>query len=512
MSDAPARPETGLLAGGGSRAASPACVPPTAIEWRYYLAMCAPFGIDTVVSAIFTGIHGLPGLFVRNLVIDGVVLLVGMHLIARGLFRPIHRFLAGEVAFPTIERRLTQLPLLSAVAAVAIYTPIILFRTVIPLIFDFEDAGLPAPTWVDALATLVVQTAFMFVVMYFLVSGYLEQLCNSLFQLHGVNLGLFFGRFFTKLVVAFVFGSAGPVFLVAAEIWSYQGDRLMREVAVDLVASCFGLAVTLYWVSRSLTRPLRRLEQGMDRVAGGDLRVRLPVTSNEEIGEITARFNQMTEGLLERQRIRETFGKYVSESVASALMREAGDDRLRGETREATLMFTDIEGFTALSERLPPDTLIAVLNEYLETVLAPIQKHGGVVNSFIGDGIFASFNMPLANERHARSAIAAAAEIQHALRDRVFAGGVRLATRIGVNSGTVIGGTIGAGERLSYTLLGDAVNTAARLQELNKTYGTRILVTETTRLAAGDGWRFARIGEVPIRGRSGGLLLHSIDF
>jgi class 3 adenylate cyclase len=201
----------------------------------------------------------------------------------------------------------------------------------------------------------------------------------------------------------------------------------------------------------------------------------------------------------------------VSESVASALLHQSADGRLSGETREATLLFTDISGFTTLSEQLQPDTLIAVLNEYLEIVLEPIQRHGGVVNAFSGDGLFASFNLPLANEAHARCAVAAAIEIQRALEGRVFAGDVRLATRIGVNSGAVIGGTIGAGDRLSYTVLGDAVNTAARLQELNKAYGTRILVSEATRLLAGDGFGFAPIGDVAIRGRTGTLVVYRVD-
>ncbi|MBM3557911.1 MAG: adenylate/guanylate cyclase domain-containing protein, partial [Alphaproteobacteria bacterium] len=280
---------------------------------------------------------------------------------------------------------------------------------------------------------------------------------------------------------------------------------------IDFSASIFALGITYFWVSRSLTRPIARLDAGMRKVAAGNLEQRLPVTSNEEIGQLTSHFNDMVEGLRERRRIRETFGKYVSESVASALLKDAEGGRLAAETREATLVFTDIEGFTPLAEDLPPDVLIGVLNEYLELVMAPIQAAGGVINNFVGDGLFASFNLPLADPDHAAHAVAAALGIRAALEGRLFAGRVRLKTRIGINTGLVVGGTVGAGDRLSYTLLGDAVNTAARLQELAKTQGTDILVAEATRARAGEAFRFRSLGEVAIRGRIGAMTIFTVD-
>jgi class 3 adenylate cyclase len=487
-----------------------------ALEWRYYMAMAAPFAIDVVINGIFSWTHGSSTLFLRNLVIAAAVLLIGVHLWARPLFRPIRRFLQTGEDFTAIERSLTQLPLRSARRVSLLYLLLLAYRLLAPLTLESVlPAALlsevPPSTWTDALVTILLQSIFGFVVVYFLISGYLETLCLHLFERHGVNLNLFFGRFAAKVGVALVFIGVAPPALIAGELWSYEGERLVQEITIDLGASAFAIAVTLFWVARSLTRPLGRLGVGMKQVAEGELGVRLPVTSNEEIGALTGRFNQMVEGLRERRQIRETFGKYVSESVAAQLLRQTGDERLRGETREATLVFTDIEGFTTLSERIAPDLLIAVLNEYLEAVVEPIQRHGGVVNSFIGDGLFASFNMPLANADHAASAVAAALDIQRATEARVFAGDVRLATRIGINTGTVIGGTIGAGDRLSYTLLGDAVNTAARLQELNKQHGTRILVTAATRAGAGTQFRFRTIGELPIRGRSARLVVHAVE-
>ena len=164
--------------------------------------------------------------------------------------------------------------------------------------------------------------------------------------------------------------------------------------------------------------------------------------------------------------------------MASTILRRQGEGTLAGETGEATILFTDIAGFTTIAEYLAPHELVAALNDYLETVLAPIRAHGGVVNTFIGDGLFASFNMPLACEGHAAAAVRAAIDIQRAVGSRTFGDqGVALATRIGISTGNVIGGSVGAGQRLSFTLLGDTVNLAARLEELNKQYGTRILVS-----------------------------------
>ncbi len=189
----------------------------------------------------------------------------------------------------------------------------------------------------------------------------------------------------------------------------------------------------------------------------------MPVTSNDEVGELTGQFNNMVEGLRERERFRETFGRYVDESVAATILKREGEGVLAGETREATVLFTDIAGFTTIAEYLAPDALVAALNEYLETVLEPIRAHGGVVNTFIGDGLFASFNMPLACENHACAAVRAAIDIQRAVGGRTFGDmGVAFATRIGISTGHVIGGSVGAGRRLTFTLLGDTVNLAAR--------------------------------------------------
>ncbi|MCX7365980.1 MAG: adenylate/guanylate cyclase domain-containing protein [Alphaproteobacteria bacterium] len=293
---------------------------------------------------------------------------------------------------------------------------------------------------------------------------------------------------------------------------SYAGERLLREAAVDIAGSVLGAVATYYWISLALTRPVVRLDRGMRRVSGGDLAVRLPVTSDDEIGRATDGFNRMVEGLAERRYLRDTFGKYVSETVAVAILDgHERHGRVADTLAEATLMFTDIEGFTALSETLPPAEVASILNDYLGTIVPAIERHGGVVNNFIGDGLFASFNLPLAQANHAAAALTAALEIQQALTSRTFASGVRVRSRIGINTGPVIGVSIGTENRLSYTLLGDAVNVASRVEQLNKQFGSLILATESTVLAAGDGFACVRLGETGVRGHRGDVVVYRVD-
>jgi class 3 adenylate cyclase len=254
-----------------------------------------------------------------------------------------------------------------------------------------------------------------------------------------------------------------------------------------------------------------RLDYGMRQVAEDDLAVRLPVTSDDEMGHAVSRFNAMVEGLSERAYLRDTFGKYVSESVATAILHNGQrTGRAADTTAEATLMFTDIEGFTSLSERLAPAEVARILNAYLATVVPVIQRHGGVVNNFIGDGLFASFNLPLPLANHAAAAIQAALEIQQALAAASFPADTGMRTRIGINTGTVIAVTIGAENRLNYTLLGDAVNIASRLEQLNKQFGTGILAAESTIRAAGALESCVRLGAADVRGHADHVVVYRV--
>jgi len=272
------------------------------------------------------------------------------------------------------------------------------------------------------------------------------------------------------------------------------------------VASQVGIAALLLAIAvaviagRRLSNPVRLLARAADavRLEHFDEVPTLPRSRVRELDTALHAFRQMVDGLRERRLMRDVLGRFVPESVARTLLADGGT--LAPEEAEATLLFCDVEGFTALTERLGAGGIVEVLNAYFEAMVDILERHGGIVTQFQGDAILATFNVPLADPAHATNALSAAMEMQQAVRLRHFAGET-LACRIGINTGHVVAGAVGARGRLSYTVHGDAVNVAARLEALNKEYGTRILVAAPT-AARGHGFALRRVGEVTVRGHS----------
>ena len=484
------------------------------LQRRYVLMATSIFALDLAISVAFMVVSGAWSNAWRTVGMGVILLLIVNWAVARRLFRPIAGYLEGRASFDTIQRQLTQLPLMTASAVGILTFAVWTFRLSLPWWLyppDSENMLLLAPSIADFCVSVGVLSIFYFTFTYFVVSDYLASLCGVIFERTGENLGLFFGSYRLKLLVALIVISIGPLAAILTELYSYEGERLKLEILVDVASALMGVVLSGYFITRSMLRPLNVLSAAMKQVSDGALDIRVPVTSNDEIGAVTGQFNTMVEGLRERGRIRETFGRYVDESVATAILQH-GSEAASGEIREATILFTDIAGFTTIAEYLAPHELVAALNEYLETVLAPIRVNGGVVNTFIGDGLFASFNMPLPCPDHPCAAVRAAIDIQRAVGARTFGDqGVALATRIGISTGPVIGGSVGAGQRMSYTQLGDTVNLAARLEELNKHHGTSILVSQSTHEACGDLFAFEALGSVPVRGRSEAIAIFSVD-
>jgi adenylate cyclase len=220
----------------------------------------------------------------------------------------------------------------------------------------------------------------------------------------------------------------------------------------------------------------------------------------------------MMESIIEGSAARD-LSRFVPQEVAKQITRsEEGATTGKGEVKETTIMFTDIEGFTTISESLTPEQLIEALNQYFTLIAKPIDECGGVISQFQGDAVLATFNVPKADANHAGNAVKAALKIQKVLEGKLFGDGIPFNTRIGINSGRVVGGLVGSGDRVGYTVHGDNVNLTARLEQLNKDYGTRIIVSEQTRVLIDPAeYEFRALGEVSVRGRQKPVRIYTID-
>jgi class 3 adenylate cyclase len=259
------------------------------------------------------------------------------------------------------------------------------------------------------------------------------------------------------------------------------------------------MAFSLIYITRSFTKPIHALLDEINKVRAGDFSTQAAVLTGDEIGVLTQEFNGMVVGLKERELIRDTFGKYVTRDVADAILNKKVN--VAGEVRQCTVLVTDIANYTTIAEDLTPQEVIEMLNEYFSVLVTIVQEHNGVVNKFIGDAIFAIFNVPLDDPDHAVHAIRAALAIEQASITRTFGKNRRLHTRIGINTGVVVAGNIGSAERMEYTVIGDEVNIAARLEQLNKDYDTHILLGENTYEMAKNQFDFNRLGSFQLKGK-----------
>ncbi len=247
-------------------------------------------------------------------------------------------------------------------------------------------------------------------------------------------------------------------------------------------------------ISGGLVRPLRRLLEGTRAVEAGRLEVNVPVGSRDEVGRLTEAFNRMTEQLRVKERIRETFGKYIDPRVVEGLIDRPALTQGEGQRRMMTVLFCDMKGFTAMSEGMTPQGLVKVMNRYFTSMSEPIRDHRGVIDKYIGDAIMAYWGPPFTDdsEQAGLACIAALDMLDRldALHQEVMellgmrTGLPRFDMRVGISTGEALVGNIGSDFMMSYTVMGDTVNFASRLESANKVYRNRILVSSATAAAA----------------------------
>lgn len=268
--------------------------------------------------------------------------------------------------------------------------------------------------------------------------------------------------------------------LSAGRSSTLAGLGLSVVVAV-VVAFTISLELTVL-VSRSVLRPVRDLLDATERVTAGDYSVRVPVTSGDELGALALSFNEMMRGLSEREALHDAFASYVDPQLAQRVLEEG--THIAGQEAEVSLAFVDIRDFTTFAERASAQEAVAYVNEFLELVVPIVTRHGGHPNKFIGDGLLAVFGAPASLADHADRAVAAAGEMAATVRERC---GDRLRIGVGVSSGPVLAGTVGGGGKLDFTVIGDAVNVAARVEEVTRATGDTVLITEATRALVSNG-------------------------
>jgi class 3 adenylate cyclase len=285
--------------------------------------------------------------------------------------------------------------------------------------------------------------------------------------------------------------------VVAAIMTGEDGTRgLALSVAAALGVGLFLSVELTALLSRSVTAPIAALRVGLARVRAGDYDARVPVVTSDELGELSHDFNLMALGLAEREQMREAFGTYLDRDIVPLIL--SGNFPREGVEVTVSIMFVDVRGFTSFAERSNATEVVAALNELFEVMVPIVSRHGGHVDKFMGDGLLAVFGAPEGYPDHADRAVAAGLEIVRAVNRP----GAELQVGVGVNTGSVVAGSIGGAGRLNFSVIGDAVNVSARVEAATRDTGDDLLITAATRDTLTRPLPLTSRGTVPLKGKA----------
>jgi len=328
-----------------------------------------------------------------------------------------------------------------------------------------------------------------------------------------------------------IFNSSGQsVAVVGVDVNASRLDQIKFAVLLK-VGIAFGIAIVLLGivaliVGKNIRQPLTQIIDAAVAISNGNLSTRVNLLRNDELGVMGQQINIMAEQLQEREFIRETFGRYVSEEIAKTLLVQNASERLGGEERVVTVLFCDMRGYSTLSEQMPPAQIVNMLNKYLSAMTEIIDRHNGCIIEFIGDAIFAVFGAPQYIADHAEQAVRCAIDMRNRLTElskELQESGITrywksdeildMSARIGIHSGHVVAGNLGSATRMKYAVIGDTVNVAARLEQMNKELGTDILLSRDVYTLLPDELtkEMVKQGEHPIRGRQQPVSVYSIE-
>jgi adenylate cyclase len=302
--------------------------------------------------------------------------------------------------------------------------------------------------------------------------------------------------------------------------WSHSAAKATEQrerrvfwltIAATTSTVLLGMAVAALITNR-LSRPVRSLATAMRDVQQGNLNIQLPVGSTDEVGRLTDSFNFFVKELRSKERMKQTFGKYIDPRILEHVLAQPGAEAVASGRRDMTVLFADLVGFTGLSERLTPLLMVTLLNRHFGLQALAVQEHHGVVDKFVGDSVMAFWGPPFVKpEEHAvlacRSAQAQLVALDSLRRELPDITGLRrdlpaIDLCIGICTGEVVVGNIGSDNTRSYTVIGDTANLAARLERTNRVYGTQILVGETTAQAIGSQFEIREIDTISVKGKT----------
>jgi adenylate cyclase len=303
---------------------------------------------------------------------------------------------------------------------------------------------------------------------------------------------------------------SGMAVEAAQSLEARQRTALRLTLAASLVTVLLGLAVAAL-VTLWLTAPVRALTGAVDAVRGGKLDTALPIRSRDEIGALTEAFNFFVDEMRAKEHIRRTFGRYVDPRVMEQVLKTGGEAVTAGERRRMTIQFADLVGFTELSERLTPSLMVRVLNRHFTLQAEAVQAQRGVVDKFLGDAVLAYWGPPFVDESQQvtlalRSVLAQIAAMETLRAELPELTGLRrdppqISLRVGLATGDVLVGNIGSETACGYTVIGDAVNLASRIESINRLYGTHVLLGQVTAGAVEGQFELREIDAVAVKGK-----------
>jgi adenylate cyclase len=296
----------------------------------------------------------------------------------------------------------------------------------------------------------------------------------------------------------------------------YAAALRITQQNTELTGVVLLLSILAVWFfARSVTRPVLRLVQAARQIESGQFELDIRPTSRDELGLLTDSFAAMGRGLAERERVKETFGKFVNKEIAEQALK--GNLKLGGSRRVATIFFSDIRSFTAISETMEPEAVVEFLNEYMTRMVDCIEATGGVVDKFIGDAIMGVWGAPVSKGSPQADALAALdamlrmrASLIEFNADRGGPGKPLIRIGCGLNTGPCLAGQIGSHQRMEYTVIGDAVNLASRLEALNKPFGTDILISQNTFELVGNAFVTQPMQPIKVKGKTDPLQIFAV--